>query len=586
MSPNEFYLQQLSRQQAQVAALQKQIKQLSSFRLIIGVVILILGYLILSGKLEQWWVILITIAGFLIVVRKHNALKDEEAKAELYGIILQNELSALDGNYSSFKDGSEFTDTAHPFTYDLDFFGKRSIYQLLCRAATKNGEHALGDLLRNPYADEAEISNRQVVVQDLARKPEFLMNFRVAGAAYKEGEKDVDKIREWLMMEDRFISSAFIRAIVVIIPVMSVAAGVLSFLYEGSYPFLLLIVVFNWLFLRAKVQPIKEASYYVAKSAELIVKYEALIGEVAKERFATGKWNEHAITAFGAIMKLKKLAHLFESRYNGMVGPLMNSLFLFDIQCGVRLDRWRKIHRQEVLRGLADITEIDTYVSLATFAYNHPQYTYPAFNHSTYSAENIAHPLLEKTAVGNSFSLGEHEQFYLLTGANMTGKSTFIRTNGVNIILAYTGVPLRGDHIQVPLTRLYTAMRITDSVQDDVSYFRAELIRIHDIMQEVQTNEQPYLILLDEPLRGTNTTDKQNGTRSIIEKFVRLNAIGIVATHDTVLCNLEEQHAGKVANHHFESTIEGNELKFDYQLKKGCSKSNNATILMQQMGIV
>ena len=129
-------------------------------------------------------------------------------------------------------------------------------------------------------------------------------------------------------------------------------------------------------------------------------------------------------------------------------------------------------------------------------------------------------------------------------------------------------------------------MRITDSVQDDVSYFRAELIRIHDMMQEVQHSEQPHLILLDEPLRGTNTTDKQNGTRSIIEKFVRLSAIGIVATHDTVLCNLEEQQAGRVANYHFESTIDGNELKFDYQLKKGCSTSNNATILMRQMGIV
>ena len=587
MSPKEFYQQQRSLQQAQLTALQKQVKQLSSFRLLIGIIILIMGYLVLSEKIEQWWVILIAIAGFLVVVRKHNALKDEEAKVDLYGVILQHELSALEGNYSNFKDGGEFADIKHPFTYDLDFYGKRSIYQMLCRAATKNGEQALAYLLGNPYADSSMVENRQVVVQDLAKKPEFLLSFRVAGAAYREGDKDVQKIREWLMMEDRFINSALIRILVVLIPILSRGAGVLSIIYEGVYPLLLLIVVFNWLFLRAKAQPIKEASYYVAKSAELITKYEALTGEVAQESFSTSAWKEHAIAALAAIRKLKKLAHLFESRYNGMVGPLMNSFFLFDIQCGVKLERWRKLHREEVLQGLTDVTEIDSYVSLATFAYNHPQYNYPVLNSNRFfSAVNIAHPLLEKTAVGNCFSLGQHEQFYLLTGANMTGKSTFIRTIGVNLVLAYTGVPLRGEQIQVPLTRLYTAMRITDSVQDDVSYFRAELIRIHDMMQEVQHSEQPHLILLDEPLRGTNTTDKQNGTRSIIEKFVRLNAIGIVATHDTVLCNLEEQQAGRVANYHFESTIDGNELKFDYQLKKGCSTSNNATILMRQMGIV
>ena len=143
MSPKEFYQQQRSLQQAQLTALQKQVKQLSSFRLLIGIIMLIMGYLVLSEKIEQWWVILIAIAGFLVVVRKHNALKDEEAKVDLYGVILQHELSALEGNYSNFKDGGEFADIKHPFTYDLDFYGKRSIYQMLCRAATKNGEQAL-----------------------------------------------------------------------------------------------------------------------------------------------------------------------------------------------------------------------------------------------------------------------------------------------------------------------------------------------------------------------------------------------------------------------------------------------------------
>jgi hypothetical protein len=588
MSPKEFYASQLADQQSRLSALQKQIKQLSSFRLIVGIIILVVGYLILSEKLDQWWVILLCIAGFLIVVRRHNKLQEQEEIAGLHIRLLENELSALEGDYSPFKDGGEFIDSKHPYSFDLDFFGKRSIYQLLCRAATKNGELALAELLKQPYADPAEVRKRQEVIEELALFPEFLINFRVAGAAYQEGEKDTEKISAWLGMQDNFLNSALIRVLVILIPVLTVVAAVLSILFDGFYPLLLLIVCFNWLFLRYKAQAIKEASYYVARSAKLIEKYEALTGVVAGQEFNAAGWQDDAAGALLSMQKLKKLAHLFESRYNGMVGPLMNSLFMFDIQCGVLLERWRRDNKNKISKALTDITEVDTYICLSTFACNHPQYNYPAFTigSNTYSAANFAHPLLEKTAVGNSFSLGAQEQFYLLTGANMTGKSTFIRTLGVNIILAYTGVPLRGDHINIPLTRLYTAMRITDSVQDDVSYFRAELMRIQEIMREVQHSDQPYLILLDEPLRGTNTTDKQNGTRSIIEKFIRLNAIGIVATHDTVLCNLEQVHDGRVANYHFESSIEGNELRFDYQLKKGCSTSNNATILMQQMGIV
>jgi DNA mismatch repair ATPase MutS len=183
-------------------------------------------------------------------------------------------------------------------------------------------------------------------------------------------------------------------------------------------------------------------------------------------------------------------------------------------------------------------------------------------------------------------SLGKNEQLYLLTGANMTGKSTFIRTIGVNLILAYLGVPVRARSFIVPLLRIYTAIRISDSVQDDISYFKAELNRMQQLMQTVKDSDIPYFILLDEPLRGTNSTDKQLGTQSIMEKLLQFNAIGIVATHDTGLCRLEQAHPRKISNYHFESEVTDAGLKFDFKLKPGGSTSNNATILMKLMGIV
>ncbi|RYY14896.1 MAG: hypothetical protein EOO04_29505 [Chitinophagaceae bacterium] len=198
----------------------------------------------------------------------------------------------------------------------------------------------------------------------------------------------------------------------------------------------------------------------------------------------------------------------------------------------------------------------------------------------------MVHPLLNDGAVGNSFSLGREQQLYLLTGANMTGKSTFIRTVGVNLILGNMGMPVRAAAAIMPDAWLFTSIRVTDSVQDDISYFRAELNRIQEMMIQVANPQRRYLVMLDEPLRGTNTNDKQFGTKAIAEKLVALGATGIIATHDTVLCALEANMGGQVQNFHFESRLESNELQFDYKLKKGCSTSNNATILMKQLGIV
>jgi len=232
---------------------------------------------------------------------------------------------------------------------------------------------------------------------------------------------------------------------------------------------------------------------------------------------------------------------------------------------------------------------VDVYVSCAVYAFNHPENIYPDINTSdlVIRAKDLKHPLLlPATAVGNDVSLGNAEQFYLLTGANMTGKSTFIRTIGVSNVLSHIGLPLPAKELSVPLLDLYTSMRITDSVQDDISYFRAELNRIKTIMDRVKASATPYMVLLDEPLRGTNSTDKQQGTRAIVENLLSYHAIGIVATHDTGLCDMETDYSGRVSNYHFESQVGETALTFDFKLKPGASTSNNATILMRQMGIV
>jgi len=588
MNPKEYYNQELTKYQLVFDGLIKKTRNLSNIRLLIGIGILAAAYFAFAEAIEGGILALVILIGlFLAVVRRHQALTAEQNKAQNYLEVLSGELDALEGRYSTFKDGSEYIDVKHQYTFDLDFFGERSLYQMVCRAATKAGESRLATLLAEPYATAESIRNKQDTVRELATKLDFLVGFRVAGVDVEEERNGAQKVADWLTMPDFFINNMFLRILVVAVPVVTLALAGAAIFLGMDLSGLAVIVVFNMIVLRWRVAGIREAAHYVAKSAAVISKFEALLREVSNEEFSTG-WQERSRAALEEVNKLKKLAHLFESRYNGMVGPLMNAFFLFDIQCAIRLERWRRQGRATLSSALTELTEIDCYVSLATYAFNHPTYTYPTINEEeqVYVGEDVAHPLLQGSATGNDFSLGELERFYLLTGANMTGKSTFIRTVGVNLIFGYLGLPLRAKSVNLPMVRLYTAIRISDSVQDDVSYFKAELNRIKAIMQEVKENDAAYLILLDEPLRGTNTTDKQNGTRSIIQKLMDIGAMGIVATHDTVLCTLEGEHKGKVSNRHFESQIHGNELVFDYKLKTGCSTSNNATILMHQLGIV
>jgi hypothetical protein len=540
----------------------------------------------------HWWVVAVAGAAFLALVRYHQHLGEQQALLQLHITIINNELQALEGNNSAFADGGKYTDTAHPYSYDLDIFGKGSVYQMLCRAATGGGAALLAARLSALTMSKQEILERQAVVSELGTMPHLQQDFRVAGAVEKEEPGDQARLEQWLQGEDHFINRGIIRAAVIVMPLLSILGVIYSIYIGGMFAGLTVMVIINWVFLGINQKTIKPAIAQVGTCGNFLDKFERLLQQVAAQEYK-GAWlqtaGKEAKASLESIAKFKNLVGLLESRENVMVGPTFNSLFIFDIVCLVRLELWRKTHKAALLAAIDAVINLDVYVSCAVYAFNHPDNIYPGINDTGCSmqAKDLRHPLLSpKSAVGNNVDIGGKEQFYLLTGANMTGKSTFIRTIGVSNVLCNMGLPLPAAELSMPLLDLYTSMRITDSVQDDVSYFRAELNRIKTIMDKVRVTTQPYLVLLDEPLRGTNSTDKQQGTRSIVETLLTFHAIGIVATHDTGLCDMATNYPGKVSNYHFESKVEANGLSFDFKLKPGGSVSNNATILMRQMGII
>lgn len=592
LSPVQHYNQKKEYYRQLLAKTIKDSNRIVLLRLCVGLGAIAIGIWAFHS-METWcsWLTAIMAALFLFLVRIHARLADKRQMLELHLSVIEQELQALQGNCSAFPDGAAYIDTAHPYSYDLDIFGKGSIYQSVCRTVTVGGGSLLAAKLSSLTLKKEDITERQEIIKELSTQPDLLQNFRVAGMAIAEGPGDQVSLTRWLQGKDLFINNPIIRVAAVLMPVLSIAGLMWSVSIGGLYPGLSLVVIANWILLIGFQKNIKLTARQIDNSAKFIDKYECLLKHMAASGFKNS-WlqstSANAKRSLDNITGLKKIVHLFESRSNAMVGMLMNTLFLFDFYCLLRLETWRRKYKQSLLAAIDAVVEMDVYVSGGVYAFNHPENIYAgiATGNELY-AKNIRHPLLSPTtAVGNDFSLGAKEQFYLLTGANMTGKSTFIRTVGVSHVLSNVGLPLPATELSIPLLELYTSMRITDSVQDDISYFRAELNRIGAIMDKVRTSQQPYLVLLDEPLRGTNSTDKQQGTRAIVETLLTYNAIGIVATHDTGLCDMATKHPGKVSNYHFESRVEPGGLSFDFLIKPGGSTSNNATILMRQMGII
>ena len=544
-----------------------------------------------SGVSVNWWLVVILAAAFLMLVRRHSRLSAKRELLQLHLWVTDNELQALQGNNSAFADGTTYTDVAHQYTYDLDIFGKGSVYQSVCRAVTVGGAVLLAGRLSLLTLKKEVITGRQEIIKELSVQPELLQNYRVAGAAIEEGPNDQRNLNQWLQEQDLFINNNIIRISAILMPLLSIAFIAWSLFAGELYPGLYLVLIVNWGLLGFYQKKIKLAARQMGNAAKLTDKYESLMRHIARATFENDwlqKVKTNAEKSLASIGSFKKIVHLFESRGNTMTGPVMNTFFLFDFYCLLKLEAWRRDHKQSLLTAVDDVIEMDVYVSCGVYAFNHPENIYAAITTgSEIKARDLRHPLLSPTsAVGNDLSLGANEQFYLLTGANMTGKSTFIRTIGVTNILTNMGLPLPAKELTMPLLNLYTSMRITDSVQDDISYFRSELNRIKAMMDKVSHSQDPYLVLLDEPLRGTNSTDKQMGTRAIVETLITYNAVGIIATHDTGLCDMEASHAGKISNYYFESKVADGELTFDFRMKRGGSTSNNATILMRQMGII
>jgi DNA mismatch repair ATPase MutS len=427
-------------------------------------------------------------------------------------------------------------------------------------------------------------------VRELATHLELRQQVWATGKQINDAAFDVRGLLNWLTEKPIFYRNAVNSILRWVLPAITLA--VLAFvIYTMSYFGLFLLMTSIQLALAASYSKrIGAMQQVLVAGGKIMHNYGKIFELLSKENFSSAKMQQHhalAVSAFEKVKEFSALVNALESRMNPLAMQLGNGLFLYDFHTVSKLEKWREQNAKDLPGWLESLAEWDSLLSLATLHYNYPQYAFAEVSEQlVLKGEAIGHLLIPaNTRVNNNFEIGNPQSVYLITGANMAGKSTFLRALGVNFVLAQIGSPVCAKVWQTPLLKLRTGMRTTDSLQEHQSYFFAELNRLQSIVQELEAGT-PMFILLDEILKGTNSTDKQLGSLELLKRLKEKNALTVLATHDIALGVLQGEYPTQIATACFEGKIENDQLSFDYTLHAGVAQKANATFLMRKMGII
>ena len=584
-----FYTKRKEGFKNQVNKLDEVISRYSLLRIAVAIAFIVSAYLAFANLAYTAALPFLAILFFWLV--KVQSRKESERSILTHLVNLNEwEAEALNVNFSNFPSGETFKNATHPFTHDLDIFGNGSLFQYLNRCATRLGEINLASGLSHPSFSKEAIQQRQVAIKELSVLVDFRQQCWAIGKQINDSKVTLDPLLAWLTEANLFYSKPLLRVIKWVLPIFTCLC--LPAIYFNS--------VFQSVFVFMMIVQMAVAGIYNKRitllqtslsSYRTILANYASILKLMKEQEFTSPWlkkhHKNAQEAHESVMIFSRLVNAIESRMNFFGRVFGNGLFLLDFHNVCNLEKWRETNQAAIPQWLKSLAEWDALLSFATLHFNQPDFAFAEIHEELLiQAIELGHPLIPSThRVNNPFQLGNPANVMLVTGANMAGKSTFLRAVGVNYILAVNGSPVCSKAWRGPLIELRTGMRTSDSLQENQSYFFAELNRLQSIIKELRLGK-PMLILLDEILKGTNSTDKQTGSRELIKQLMMQPALVIIATHDIALSDLEQQYPDKVFNTCFEGNIENDQLTFNYKLNKGVATKANATFLMRKMGII
>lgn len=539
---------------------------------------------------------------FIILACRHSKLERKIIRLKQFLTIYQNELSIKDSNL--FGNGNEYIDDSHNYASDLDLFGKQSLFAYINRTVTKEGKDMLASFLLK-RGSKKEIVERQELAAELSKKEkfkeEFLQTYFLSQTSIEDNNgktstsKESQRIHQFVAsFVPNFQSKRWLLFLSYLLPICLFATLLLLAVDSRWGIGTIILFCANCLLMSAFNLRIAKIHSYIGKHGSLFEKYAKLMQLIRKESFTHTELKNvqnRLIVEHQFDKKLQRIAWLtkmLDVRDSNIIWFILNTLFLWDFHCVYAIEKWFIKNRTELHPCLEEVGKMDAYLSLGIFYFNHPSFNFPTLlaDYFTMEAVDMGHPLIpELVRVNNDFSIQQNQKVGIVTGSNMSGKSTFLRTLGINMVLAYAGLPVCARSFAVSLSDIQTYMRTRDSLSENTSSFRAELMRLKKIIDEINQNSHCFL-LLDELLKGTNSTDKYLGSVAIVKYLLTHHTVGLVATHDLALTEMEKEYANSIRNYHFDITVAGEELYFDYKLCKGACKTFNAKLLLKKIGIV
>lgn len=583
-----FYTEEKQRLETELKATKNKLANLSVLRLVVFILTLVGIYFLFDDIRAVGFIATVGIIVFSILLIKYLDAKESKKLLITKIKINETEIRVLEGNFLFLKTGEEFIDPTHVYSNDIDLFGRGSFFQYINRTSTQQGAKELAKTITENHI--LSIDKKQEVLKELSQKVAWRQHFS-ALASLVTTRYSTKEILDFIQNYSTVFSIIVSKSPIVFSLVSIVLIALVSF---AIIPFSILIL---WVFIGLGITALyfkKTQEIYVQadKAKATFKQYYLLLQEIENRKFSSAKLQEkqqiiqsEKLQASVIFKQFSKILDAFDQRNNLLIAFVGNAFFLWDLRNAVKVEIWITNYKHTVKKWFEVIAFFDAQNSLANFQYNHPEYSFPKVQKqdAIMKAVGLGHPLLNsEKRIDNDFKIYDQE-FFIVTGANMAGKSTFLRTVSLSIVMANVGLPVCAKSCIYSPVKLITSMRTSDSLADDESYFYSELKRLKFIVDTIDKDD--YFIILDEILKGTNSKDKAIGSKKFIEKLVSSKSTGIIATHDVSLCELATDFS-EIKNYYFDAEISNDELYFDYLFKKGVCKNMNASFLLKKMEII
>ena len=590
MSPTKEYAERRNARQAQVARCEKIHIQLGNVRLLLAAITAVLAWISFRSHLLSAWWILAPVVAFACIAYWHSRVLRSQELANRSVQFYERGLARIEDRWAGTGEtGERFNDPHHVYAADLDLFGNVSLFQLLSTARTRVGEERLAEWLLSP-SNIDEIRKRNAAITELRDEVALREDLAVLGEDARVGVHPAELVK-WAESPEK-LGRAWMRWLAPALAVLAVLGAIVWAVWDNSAIFVAVVVI-EAIFtygLRKALDPVLHGTEHAFRDLDLLA---GVLQRVESHKFRGAHLQalqqelvSSGVTAHQAIARLRTLVDLINSRHDMFV-RIIDAPLMYTIQVAYAAERWRQAHGRAVRRWLGIVGDMEALLSFAAYSFEHPEDPFPEIveGSASFEANGLGHPLLSAAiCVRNDISITEPTRVLLVSGSNMSGKSTLQRAVGVNVILAMAGAPVRASRIRLSTLQIGASIRINDSLQEGSSRFYAEITRLRQIVDCARGNP-PLLFLLDELLQGTNSKDRRIGGEGIVRALVSRGAIGIVSTHDLALTDIGGSLDGHLRNVHFQDELTNGRMTFDYTLRDGIVTKSNGLELMRSIGL-